>query len=93
MPKKTKEEKEAEKLAKAEAKAKDKAEKKAEKEAEKREEGSLDEISEAKAKETEEDEERGPILAKCEVCDFEVEVPHLRKSGCPKCGCSGLRAK
>ena len=86
---KTKEEKQAAKLAKVAAKAA----KKAEKEAKLKLEESNDEIAEAKAKEAEEDEERGPILAKCEVCGFEVEVPHLRKSGCPKCGHSGLRAK
>lgn len=51
------------------------------------------EIDAARAKEAEEDAARGPIEAHCVVCGIDVEVPHLRKNGCPKCGHSGLRAK
>ena len=53
----------------------------------------VDEIAAAQKKEAALDKKLGPVDAKCEVCGFEVEVPNLRKSGCPSCGHAGLVAK
>lgn len=51
------------------------------------------EVKAAKLKEAKEDKKRGPIDAKCEICGYEVKVPHLRKNGCESCGHAGLREK